>query len=258
MWLIWVAAGVVLAALVAVAGLVYVRRSPRFHEYLGENEVPGILFGGLGVLYGALLAFVVFGTWTSYDEAEHAVISEAAQLVGVYRDSQIFPQPLQGQIQADLRTYATTVMATEWASHGSLVAHTTPDLLNPIWDLFRQDNPTDAVTQDRLQNASADLHELEVQRHLRHLSGEQSLPGVFWPVLVIGSIVLIVFSYFFRVERLRVQVVMTGLVAGMLSLVLLLIFSLNAPFTGPVPVSQQPLQHALLQFDAIDLPAKTP
>jgi 4-amino-4-deoxy-L-arabinose transferase-like glycosyltransferase len=160
------------------------------------------------------------------------------------------------QLTAALR--ASTVMATEWASHGSLVAHTTPDLLNPIWDVFRQDNPTDAVTQDRLQNASADLHELEVQRHLRHLSGEQSLPGVFWPVLVIGSIVLIVFSYFFRVERVRVQVVMTGLVAGMLSLVLLLIFSLNAPFTGPVPVSQQPLQHALLQFDAIDLPATTP
>lgn len=41
-------------------------------------------------------------------------------------------------------------------------------------------------------------------------------------------------------------------------MVLLLIFSLNQPFTGPIPVSQQPLQHALAQFDAIDLQAPLP
>lgn len=253
MWFVWVTAGVALASALAVAGLLYVRRSPRFHSYLGENDVPGILFGGVGVLYGALLGFVVFGTWESYAGAEQAVTSEAAQLVGVYRDSQTFPQPLQGQIQASLRDYADAVMATEWASHGELIAHTTPDLLNPVYDLYRQYRPTDPIDQDRLQNADEHLHELELQRHLRHLSGEQSLPSIFWPVLVIGSAVLIAFSYFFRVERLRIQVVMTALVAGMLSLVLLLIYSLNSPFTGPVPVSQQPLQHALEQFGAIDL-----
>jgi hypothetical protein len=253
-WLVWVVAGVVLAAILAVAGLLYVRRSPRFQQYLGENEVPGILFGGLGVLYGALLAFVVFGTWEFYDGAEQAVTSEAAELVGVYRDSQSFPQPLQGQIQTALRTYTQRVIATEWSSHGNLTIHSTPDLLNPVWSLYRQHQPTETVAQDQLQNVSEHLHQLEVLRHQRHLSGEQSLPGIFWPVLFVGSAVLIVFSYFFSVERLRVQVVMTALVAGMLSLVLLLIYSLNAPFTGPIPVSQQPLQHALAQFDAIDLP----
>jgi hypothetical protein len=258
MWLIWTTAGVVLASLLAVAGLLYVRRSKRFHAYLGENEVPGFLFGGIGVLYGALLGFVVFGTWESYAGAEQAVTTEAAQLVGVYRDSQIFPPDLQTQIQASLRNYANTVMATEWASHGNLVAHTTPDLLNPVWDLYRQWQPTDAISQDRLQNASQNLHELELQRHLRHLSGEQALPGIFWPVLLVGSVLLIVFSYFFKVENVRVQAVTTALVAAMLSLTLLLIYSLNSPFTGPIPVSQQPLQHALAQFDAIDLPATTP
>jgi hypothetical protein len=255
MWLVWVAAGVALASALAVAGLLAVRRSPRFHKYLGENDVPGILFGGIGVLYGALLGFVVFGTWESYDGAEQAVTVEAAQLVTVYRDSQTFPQSLETQIQAALRKYANDVMATEWAGHGNLALHATPDALNSVWDLYRQYRPTDPVDQDRLQNADEHLHQLELQRHLRHLSGEQTLPGIFWPVLIVGSAVLIVFSYFFVVERLRVQVVMTALVAGMLSLVLFLVYSLNSPFTGPVPVSQQPLQHALAQFDAIDLPS---
>lgn len=251
----WLACGVVLSALLAIAGLLFVRRSSRFHQYLGDNDVPGILFGGLGVLYGALLAFVVFGTWESYSRAEQAVTAEGAKLVGVYRDAQTFPDPLRAETQAALRTYVQKVVANEWASHGNLIVHSTPDLLNPVWDLFRQVTPTTSLGEALFAAQTQNLHDLEDQRHLRHLSGEQSLPGVFWPVLVGGSMVLIVFSYLFHGKNLRVQAVMTGLVAGMLSLVLLLIFSLNQPFTGPVPVSQQPLLHALAQFDALDLPS---
>jgi hypothetical protein len=51
---------------------------------------------------------------------------------------------------------------------------------------------------------------------------------------------------------------MTGAVAALLGTVLLLIVTLNQPFTGPLPVSQQPFVHALLMFHAIDLEAPGP
>jgi uncharacterized membrane protein YraQ (UPF0718 family) len=254
MWFVLSALWVVVAAMVAVAGLMVVRRT-RIQRHLGENDVAGLLFGAVGVLYGALLAFVVFAEWESYNGAGQAVVAEGADLVAVYRDSQELPDPLKGQVQTALRTYTNTVMSNEWASHGNLIVHSTADLLNPVWDLYRQVQPTDSMGESQLGAAKERLHQLELQRHLRHLSGEATLPEVFWPVLLVGSVIVVLFSYAFHQSNLAMQAAMTGLLGALLALVLLLIFSLNQPFTGPAPVSKQPLLHALAQFDALDLKA---
>ena len=242
------------AALVAIAGLVVVRRTEQFSRYFHENEVAGLLFSVMGLVYGALLAFVVFATWQSYAGAQQAVTDEAAAVVEAYRDTQTFPEPQRSSAQAALRTYVTEVVATEWASHGALKAHKKPDLLNPLWDTYRSIQPANALQESDLDAANDHLHALELQRHLRHLSGEAALPWIFWPLLLLGGVIVIIFSYFFHQTSLRGQALMTGVSAAMLAGVLVLIYSLNQPFTGPVPVSQRPFQHALLQFDAIDLP----
>jgi formylglycine-generating enzyme required for sulfatase activity len=255
MWMVLTALVVTTVSVVAVGGLLIVRRTQRLQRHLGENDVAGILFGAVGILYGALLAFVVFATWEGYSRAEQAVTMEAADLVAVYRDTQQFPTPLRQDIQGALRTYANQVMATEWESHGNLLVHTTPDLLNSIWDLYRQVDPSTPRGETQLAAANERLHEIELQRHLRHLAGEATLPPVFWPVLVVGGVIVVLFSYGFHQNKLPVQAGMTALLAGLLMLVILLIYSLDLPFTGPVAVSQQPLRHALAQFDAIDLQA---
>jgi hypothetical protein len=253
MWIVFAAVVVVGVALLSVAGLLVFRRVARDH--LGTNDVAGLLFGAVGILYGALLAFIVFATWEGYSGAEHAVTAEGADVIAVYRDTQDFPSPFREQTQAALRTYVANVMANEWASHGTLIAHTTPDLLNPVWDLYRAVGPSDVRGEARYSAATERLHELERQRHLRHLSGEQTLPDIFWPVLILGSVIIVVFSFLFYQENVIGQAAMIGLLGALLSMVLLLIFSLNQPFTGPIPVSQQPLRHALAQFDVIDLPS---
>jgi hypothetical protein len=256
MWIALAAIIVIGVALLSVVGLLVFRRVARGH--LGNNDVAGLLFGAVGILYGALLAFIVFATWEGYSGAEHAVTAEGADVIAVYRDTQDFPSPSRELVQAALRTYVANVMSNEWASHGNLIAHTTPDLLNPVWALYRAVEPADVRGEARYASAVERLHELERQRHLRHLSGEQTLPDVFWPVLILGSVIIVLFSFAFYQENVVGQAAMTGLLGALLSMVLLLIFSLNQPFTGPIPVSQQPLIHALAQFDAIDLPSPTP
>jgi hypothetical protein len=242
-----------LVVLAAVTGVIAVRRSQRFERHFHENEVAGLLFSVMGVVYGALLAFVVFATWESYAGAQQAVVAEAADLVAVYRDTQTFPDPQRGQAQTALRAYASTVMTNEWASHGLLTAHNTPDLLNPLWTIYRSIPSTASGPGMDMSAANDHLHTLENQRHLRHLSGETTLQSAFWPTLLLGGLVVIGFSFFFRQESLRGQALMTGVSAAALVSVLLLIYALNSPFTGPVPLSKQPFLHAVEQFHAIDL-----
>ena len=255
MWIVVATAVVVVVALVSVGGLLLFRRL--VGNRLDNNEAAGFLFGAIGILYGALLAFIVFATWESYAGAEREVTTEGADIIAVYRDTQQFPAPYRAATQSALRTYLTSVMASEWAAHGNLIVHSTPDLLNPVWDLYRQVEPSGALSDAEYASATERLHQLEIQRHLRHLSGEQTLPDIFWPILIAGSVIVVLFSFAFHQERVATQAVMTGLLAALLSMVLLLIFSLNQPFTGPVAVSKQPLLHALAQFDAIDLKAPT-
>jgi Flp pilus assembly protein TadB len=217
---------------------------------VAENEIVGWMFSGLVVVGAVFLAFVVFSVHERYAALTDATTAEAAQLVVVYRDTQTFPEPARRNAQDALRKYTTDVMAREWRSHGALLPHTSGDALNPVWTAYRSLPAThpDGGAEDR-------LHDLEQVRHLRHLAGEQSLPGGFWPLLIGGAAVTIIAALFFSMERAGVQIVLTTLLAMMLTGTLLLISALNRPFTGPVPISQRSFQHALLNFSALDAPS---
>ncbi|MDQ2740745.1 MAG: DUF4239 domain-containing protein, partial [Chloroflexota bacterium] len=240
------------AMVVAVGGLLLTHRVMRMRRFLAENEVAGFLYAVIGVVYGVLLAFVVFAVWEQFNAADQAVTAEAADLVAVFRDTQTFPAPLRGNAQAWLRAYAHQV-TTEWATHGELLPHRTPDPLNPVWAIYRRILPTTAMGVAQQMNANNHLYELERQRHLRHLSGEATLPPGFWPILLLGGFLTIGFSYFLKVEDLRVQSVMTAVMACLIASILFLIFALNEPYTGQVHVSRQPFSHALQQFHALNL-----
>jgi len=250
------------SVVVAVGGLLFLRLVLHLPRDKGAHDVAGFLYAVIGVIYGVLLAFVVFAVWQRYDAIDQAVTAEAADLVAVFRDTQTFPPPLQAEAQAALRTYANEVMTTEWNDHGTLTPHRTPDLLNPLYAIYRQIQPTTQWGMMQQDDANQRLHQLEVQRHLRHLSGESTLPTVFWPVLIIGGIVTIAFSYFFHLEQLWGQVLMTALLTAIIASLLFLIVNLNDPFTGRVHVSRYPFEHALQQFVALNLqhpiPAGTP
>ena len=236
-------AGVSTALAVVVA-----RRLARRGKIDGENEIVGWMFSGLVVVGAVFLAFVVFSVYERYSELRQATTEEAAQLVVVYRDTQGFSEPARTDAQNALHKYAAAVMAKEWKSHGLLLAHTSGDALNPVWTAYRS-----RVGADPDGAPESRLHDLEHLRHLRHLAGETSLPGGFWPLLIGGAGVTIMAALFFSMERAVIQIVLTTLMAMMLTGTLLLISALNRPFTGPIPISQRPFQHAVLNFTALDI-----
>src|SRR5205814_2254175 len=68
---------------------VYLVRKKYSAEVLKENhEVAAIVFNAFGLFYGVLVAFVVFVTWSGYDEATKNLQMEASQ--AQYRRMRIF------------------------------------------------------------------------------------------------------------------------------------------------------------------------
>ncbi|MFY0030148.1 hypothetical protein ABTP79_18740, partial [Acinetobacter baumannii] len=71
---------------------------------------------------------------------------------------------------------------------------------------------------------------------------------VLWTVLIVGAAVTIGFSYFFGMESARSQIIMTALVALVLSLNLFLVVVESHPFAGTFRIQPTPFKVALELF----------
>ena len=243
------------AMALAVAGLLATRKLVRPRVSEQHNVVAGVLFQMVGVLYAIVLAFVVFAVWQRFTDADTAVTAEATAAVLAFRDTHAFPEPLRQEAQDALRRYLAEGVEVEWEGSGTdaVQAHVRPDVMNPIWQVYRRLQPTTQAEAQRYLEAEMHLADLERQRHLRHLASASSLEDIFWVALIVGAILTTGFSYFFHMDNLAMHAMMTGLTAALMALLLFLIGALNQPFTGPVRVSMGAYEHAIEMFNAQNL-----
>src|SRR5881409_4338507 len=72
----------------------YLVRKKYSAEVLKENhEVAAIIFNAFGLFYGVLLAFVVFVTWSGYDDATKNLQMEANEADDLFHITKAFPDP---------------------------------------------------------------------------------------------------------------------------------------------------------------------
>src|SRR5437867_10051126 len=98
---------------VAIAGL-YLVRKKYSTEVLRENhEVAAIIFNAFGLFYGVVVAFVVFVTWSGYDDATKNLQLEANEIDDIFHISKAFPSPVNKIIQQGLIDYTDSVYNVE-------------------------------------------------------------------------------------------------------------------------------------------------
>jgi len=74
----------VITTAVALAGLRFVRKK-YLTEVLKENhEVAAVIFNAFGLLYAVVVAFVVFVTWSGYDDATKNLQMEANEVDDIF------------------------------------------------------------------------------------------------------------------------------------------------------------------------------
>jgi hypothetical protein len=112
----------------ALAGL-YLVRKKYSTEVLKENhEVAAIIFNAFGLFYGVLLAFVVFVTWSGYDDATKNLQLEANEAADIFHITSVFPDPAGETIRQTLKDYVTSVYNDELKrmSQEQVSLHSTP------------------------------------------------------------------------------------------------------------------------------------
>src|SRR5213595_214043 len=84
----------VITTAVAATGLHFVRRKYPAEVLKENHEVAAIIFNAFGLLYGVVVAFVVFITWSGYDDAKKNLEMEGNEADDIFHITKTFPSPV--------------------------------------------------------------------------------------------------------------------------------------------------------------------
>jgi len=239
--------------LVAIAGLVITRWliAPRLHFHEGVNEAISGTVQAIGVFYGITVGLISVGVWNTYDVSSDLVSKEAASIGVLYRDVGGYPESVRPILQAKLREYTVSIIDQVWPAQ---IQGKPINVGRPILDDFQKQlysfepaNPSQTALHSETLRAYNTLIEA---RRLRMDAVENSLSSVMWSVIWIGAAISIGVAYLYKIEDLRLHMILIFLMAGFLGLLLFMITINDRPFFGYASISSEP--YKLVLRTAID------
>jgi hypothetical protein len=228
---------IVLATALSVAGMLAVRRQVGFEKLVSHHEVAGHLLSVIGTLYAVLLGFVVVDAMQHQQDLRVIVDNEATHLCNIFLASEGLPEKMRTSVRTHCRNYAQIVIDEEWPllAKGGY----SPEAFNHTWGLWKEISTFDPKTRREeaiQQQLISEICQVTESRRTRLVSAAHGVAPVMWVVLIVGGVFTLIFTYFFAVESLRTQIVMTTLVALTLSLNIFLVFIFGYPFSGDISV----------------------
>lgn len=230
----------------ALAGL-YLVRKKYSAEVLKENhEVAAIIFNAFGLFYGVLLAFVVFVTWSGYDDATKNLQLESNEVADIFHLTTEFPNPAGETMRQTLLEYVSSVYNDELKrmSEGEISLHSNEAMLKLITTFYQLDEKA-VPNREIYAEALKRLNNLAEYRRLRIFAGNDTVPSVVWLVLLVGSVISISYTYFFGMKNIRAQYLIAASLTVTITMILFLIYVLDHPFTGTSRVSSEPLKQVM-------------
>jgi hypothetical protein len=213
------------------------------------NDVAGIIFGGMGAIYSLVLAFVIIAVWSNYDDLNKTIENEGDKLNGILSHSMRLPAELKQPIQSSLYTYCNQVIYDEWHMKNINEADQ-PSAIPKLRLLLLEAKPDDNRQQGVFTVIDEDLSAISDLRRSRLDHNRSQVPGLVWFILKAGSIMLIVFSYFFQVSSMLLKRIYLLFLSSFIGMCLLLVYQLDHPFAGSAMVSNLTYRNILIELKA--------
>jgi hypothetical protein len=233
----------------AILGLLAARKMFDLQKLRESHEVGGYLLSVVGTLYAVLLGLIVVDAMAKFQTARTVTEEEANNLADVFVLAASLPKEMCNHIRKDCIDYTNQVIKSEWAKMDKgevdvearrIIVHMNVELSS-----FEPQTENQKAIYPLLLGAASDVWHTRRERTNFAIHGP---PVVEWVSLVIGSIITVFFTYFFNSEHFKIQVVMTSMVALLISLNLYLFLLFSYPFSGDVCVGADPFEVDLMIF----------
>jgi hypothetical protein len=231
--LLWAGGVVVVVAAIAIAAMLFVRRTAPAGSYFEDGDRAAGVFGVISTGFAILLGFVVFLAFESYDTSRSGAEAEAQIVVQQFETAQFLPAAVRPRLSGELVCYARAVVHQEWPQ---MVSGTLGNAFNPwgvaMFRTFDALEPKLASEQTAFDKWFDQRSDRESARADRVHGAEGVIPAPLWIVLFLSAGIIFGFMLFFAdsAERARVQATMMGGVAVVISSTLLLLWFLDNPY----------------------------
>ena len=229
----------------ALIGLTVVRRLvlPRLEVHVADSEFVGAMLQSIMVFYGLAVALIAVSVWQTYSATSAVVSQEATSLAALYRDVSSYPEPIRLTLQDKLRDYTRETVREAWPlQRTGKVPHGGVLRMNSFQaDLIGFEPKTEGQKLLHGETLRA-YNDMIKARNLRLDAVQTGLPAVMWVVVLVGALIGLTASFFFRVEEARLQIIQVLLLAIFIGLVIFMTFALDRPFRGDLGIRADPYQ----------------
>jgi hypothetical protein len=244
------------AALVLVAAMVICVGSHRLVQWLfrrmpnmKETKLADAVMGVVASFIGIMLAFSAVQVWEDYGTADKAVAQEAAAISELYRDMAVYGDDTLAS-RAAVKTYVHAVLEDEWPrlAHGEPGPKAAAGLIQLYRDVatVQPKSSRDTVIYGEIFKK---LNEVTQYRRARMIAARAALPALFWIVVVIGSCILVGYT-FVHPPNLLNSLIIAGLGLS-LGLIFMFILDVDHPFAGAYSVDHREISDLLPLFERI-------
>ena len=231
---------VITLSLVAVGGMLIVRKQVEIDTLQSFNEVAGNMFQVVGTLYAVLLGLIVVDAMTSMSDLRVTIEREANAVANIHILAKGLPSQTKFKVQELASDYVDAVINEEWPAMKECSYSKNAVLsLYSMWDNLIECEPENENQRDIRSKALDSMTALGDSRRTRLLSSIHGVSAELWTVLIAGGMLTILFTYFFGLKHPTGQVLMTFVVAASVSLNVYLVYLFGYPFSGAYSLSPE-------------------
>jgi hypothetical protein len=250
--LIGAAVVLVVVALTVTAMLLVRRGAPEGSRFTDGDRASGV-FGVLATGFSVLLGFIVFLSFSTYDQARAGAEDESVIVAQQLQTAQFFSEPYRTELTGELVCYARNVAGAEWEA---MEDGTLGDSINPwgvaMFQTVRDVDPAEGAEQSAYDRWMDQTTARQEARNDRVHAVGGVVPSTLWIALIVVSVVIFLYLLFFADsgEGAVTQGVLMGSVSATITILLLLIVFFDRPYSGGVG-SLQPdsMERALVILD---------
>ena len=225
------------------------------HGERNANDMVGFAFSSFSVLYGLLLGLLAVAAYQNFSSVSDLVTKEASSVRALYRDTQGYPQPIRGDLQAKLREYTRFVIEQGWPEQRKgNIATGGSERVTAFFDDFIAFTPQDKREEIVHAEAFREFNNFVELRRERLANVTTGIPAVLWWVVAIGALLTIALIWLLDME-IHVHLILGGILSLFLGIVIFLIAAMDNPFRGEVSVGPDAFQ---LVYESLMKPAPGP
>jgi hypothetical protein len=239
---------VVFPTLLTVCITILLRRWIGHQNLAANNEIAGFKFAVVGVIYAVLLAFATIVVWEKFSDAETAVVDEAGASATLYRLAAGQDADMTATRVA-LTNYLKLAVDRDWPAmdvggESKEVTQALDELYAAALQVTQDSGKHPAIAEEIFQQLDTITHARRDRLHL----ATGIVPGVIWVVLYGGAVLTVAFTFFFGTKNWKAQLLMTAILSVLVFMGLLVIISIDHPFSGPTSVDSGPLERVYMDF----------